>query len=117
MNVSATGLPARLLALFFIAVLADVPVICAEERPGAAGAVDDTTPRIHSVVSATQASSVMQSTSTNSDCACPCHQTFGGQVAFTLSPLIRLPEIPDSPGFPGIFPPTRSPEHPPQNLA
>jgi len=114
---SMTGLPIRLLALFFVAALADLPVICAEERAAPAAAVEDTGPLIRGIVSAAQSSAVLRTISPDSDCACPCHHTFGGQAIFTLSPLIRLPEVPDSAHCSRTFPPARGPEHPPQNLA
>lgn len=111
-----TGLLARVLALFFVAALADVPLICPEEQAGAAATFENATPEFHVAAFAAKSFSVAGSTAPDSDCGCPCHHTFGGTIAITLSPLVRLPESPDQPAPAGISPPIRSPEHPPQNL-
>ena len=116
-KVSVAGPIARLLALFFIAVLADVPILCPEERPGTASMAEHTTPGIHAVASTAGLLSVIETTSSESDCGCPCHHTFGGPIEITLSTLVPLPEFPGGPVPRGISPPIRSPEHPPQNLA
>lgn len=117
MNARRVGLVARFLALFFITALADVPVLCADEWGGAAaGPVENEPTEISVALSDAQPVQGLGTTSTDSDCGCPCHRTFGSQPALALSPLIRLPEIPDETAPPGISPPVRSPEHPPQNL-
>lgn len=110
-----TGLLAKVLTLFFVAALADIPLICPDEQAGA-GRVEQSAAEI-GAASSIQSFSVSGAASTDSGCPCPCHHTFGGSLAITLAPPVRLPESPDQLVLPGISPPARSSEHPPQNLA
>lgn len=115
MRVSGSLLLARFLAYFFIVALADVPVICAEERPGSDTAAGAST----EIQAAHLDAGYLTDAGTNpsDDCGCPCHHSFGGSIVISPLHLTRLSESPAPPAPQRITPPIHRPEHPPQNLA
>ena len=114
-KVSGSFLLAKLIACFFIVVLADIPVICAEERPGSETTPATATAEIRAVDLDTGYLTVA-GTNPSDDCGCPCHHNFGGSIVFSPLHLTRLSESPARPAPNRITPPIQRPDHPPQNL-
>jgi hypothetical protein len=104
----------RALVLFLVIAIADVPIICADERPC------DETSRASARASDDLASVKIMKAGTGSDdgpcCFCPCHSTFRSAEGCELpSSGSSVEQIAPSraratPGQP------RSLDHPPQNL-
>jgi len=104
----------RLLLLFLALEVADVPIICADERPSdeisspAVRSADDLT----SVKSSTAGASIDDGVC----CFCPCHLPFRAATASELPTSGSSVQVIASPRVRGIPGPPRSLDHPPQNL-
>lgn len=100
----------RSLLLFLALAVADVPIICADERPSDEASSNAARP-VDNLVSTAGAS-----IDDGVCCFCPCHSSFRSATASLLPSSGSWAELIASPHARGIPEPLRSLDHPPQNL-
>jgi len=103
----------RSLLLFLALAVADVPIICADERPS-----DEVSS--HAERPADDLADVKVTADASLDdgvcCFCPCHSSFRSATASPLPSSRSSIELIAASGVRGIPGPPRSLDHPPQNL-
>ena len=118
--VRAVLVASRVLALFFVLELIDVPGVCPDEWLSNGSSVCDVTSTDSTLFANSVTHSRLVSTSATTqvaDCGCPCHQNFGNEIEPQLAPPGGLAEQPELPGISSPQPLASSLDHPPQNLA
>lgn len=104
----------KLLLLFVVLELADVPLICADERPS-----DETTQPVVRMVDGFDSVTLTSPAPKMDDgdpCFCPCHSSFRSASASRLPSTGTWVGLTGSPHARGIPGPPRALDHPPQNL-
>jgi len=104
----------KLLVLFLMLQVADVPIICADERPS--GEISSPAVRSADDLASVELSTPGASIDDGVCCFCPCHSNFRSATTSQLPSSGSSVELIASPRERGIPEPPRSLDHPPQNL-
>lgn len=108
------SLVGKLLLLFIVLEIADVPFICADERP--AKEISSPVVLIVDGLDSVALSTPSANIDDGDPCFCPCHSNFRSATASDLPSSGRSAELIETPRTRGVPAPTRSLDHPPQNL-
>ena len=104
----------KLLLLFLALQVADLPIICADERPS--GEVSSPATRSADELASMELSTLGASIDDGVCCFCPCHLNFRAATASELPSSGSSIQLIVSPRVRPIPEPPRSLDHPPQNL-
>jgi len=104
----------RFLLLFLALQVADVPIICADERPS--DPISSPAVRPADDLDSAKVSTPGASIDDGVCCFCPCHSSFRSATVSQLPSSGSSVELIASPRARGIPEPPRSLDHPPQNL-
>ncbi len=106
----------KVLLLFIVLEVADVPFICADERPSDEISSSSPVARTVDGFDSVMLSSPAPNMDDGDPCFCPCHSSFRSASASRLPSSGAWVELTVSSHARGIPEPSRSLDHPPQNL-